>query len=100
MTARRRFTRAARIAAAVLAAWLTAALLAAPSHGQLRYPGGSWDKAASPEQLGWSADKLRAAREYAATIKTAAVVIVVDGTVLDEWGETARRFTTRTGAIT
>jgi len=63
-----------------------------PAHAQARYPGKSWDKAVSPEALGWSADKLRVAREYAGTIKTAAVVIVVDGVVLDEWGEIAQRF--------
>jgi hypothetical protein len=55
-----------------------------------RYPGKSWERAADPEQLGWSADKLKAAREYATTLDTAAVMVVVGGVVLDEWGETAR----------
>jgi CubicO group peptidase (beta-lactamase class C family) len=69
---------------------LVVAVAAAPAQG--RYPGTSWDRAPSPESLGWSTDKLRVAKEYAGTIHTAAVMIVVDGVVLDEWGETAERF--------
>lgn len=56
------------------------------------YPGKSWTKLDAPEQLGWSLEKLKAAREYSTTIPTAAVVIVVHGQVLDEWGETTKRF--------
>jgi CubicO group peptidase (beta-lactamase class C family) len=56
------------------------------------YPGKSWKRVGSPEKIGWSRDKLKAARDYAGTIKTEAVMIVVDGKVLDEWGETARKF--------
>lgn len=56
------------------------------------FPGKAWQRIGAPEKLGWSAAKLREAREYAATIQTAAVMIVTDGRVLDEWGETARRF--------
>ncbi len=40
----------------------------------------------------WSAEKLRAARAYSETIDTAAVMIVQHGAVVDEWGETARKF--------
>jgi CubicO group peptidase (beta-lactamase class C family) len=60
--------------------------------GGPRYPGKSWERAVDPEQVGWAAEKLKAAREYAATLDTAAVMVVVGGVVLDEWGETARRF--------
>ncbi len=56
------------------------------------YPGKTWQRIGSPEKLGWSTAKLKEARDYAATIHTAAVMIVTDGRVLDEWGETARRF--------
>ena len=80
-----RVARAAALGAAVLAVLWTAPVSAEP-----RYPDKVW--AAAPDLPGWSADKLRAAREYAATIRTAAVMIVVDGVVLDEWGETTRRF--------
>ena len=56
----------------------------------MTYPGPSWERAASPGDLGWSAEKLGAARAYAATIDTDAVMIVVDGRVVDEWGDPAR----------
>jgi CubicO group peptidase (beta-lactamase class C family) len=56
------------------------------------FPGRHWEKVASPESAGWSSEGLRAAREYSATIKTAAVMIVTGGRVLDEWGETATRY--------
>jgi CubicO group peptidase (beta-lactamase class C family) len=74
----------------VLVLLLAVAVGSAPA--QTRIPGKSWDRAATPESLGWSSDKLKLAREYAATISTAAVMIVVDGVVLDEWGETTRRY--------
>jgi CubicO group peptidase (beta-lactamase class C family) len=60
--------------------------------GSRTYPGRSWARAASPAELGWSAEGLRAARAYAATIATDAVSIVVDGRVVDEWGDVATRF--------
>jgi CubicO group peptidase (beta-lactamase class C family) len=69
-------------------AWLPARLCADEGH----YPQGSWQRLDAPEKLGWSREKLRAARDYTATIATAAVMVVVDGQVLDEWGETATRF--------
>ena len=53
---------------------------------------GSWARAASPGELGWSAEGLRAARSYAATIDTDAVSIVVAGRIVDEWGDVATRF--------
>lgn len=57
-----------------------------------RYPGVEWEKVSSPEELGYSSEKLREAEDYTTTINTAAVMIIVDGLVLDEWGETARKF--------
>jgi CubicO group peptidase (beta-lactamase class C family) len=56
------------------------------------YPGKSWERIKNPERVGWSAAGLQKAEEYSATIQTAAVMIVLDGKVLDEWGETATRF--------
>jgi len=67
-------------------------LLAAPALAQAPvYPEKSWSRV-SPYLAGWSADKLKQAREYAATINTAAVTIVVGGLVLDEWGDTTTRY--------
>ncbi|MGH7836164.1 MAG: serine hydrolase domain-containing protein [Candidatus Binatia bacterium] len=59
---------------------------------EAHYPDKSWERLNAPEKLGWSPEKLKAARDYAATVQTAAVMIIVDGRVLDEWGETAARF--------
>lgn len=56
------------------------------------YPGKTWNRFASPERAGWSSARLTAAREYSATIKTAAVTIVTGGKVVAEWGETTRKF--------
>ncbi len=73
---------------------LSLVLLAAArvASAQEAYPGEHWDRMASPEAAGWSSEQLKAAREYSATIKTAAVMIVVRGRVLDEWGETATKY--------
>jgi len=56
------------------------------------YPDSNWQTSDTPEQLGWSSEKLRAARAYADSINTAAVMIVDDGIVVDEWGPTDRKF--------
>lgn len=42
-----------------------------------------------PAKHGWSANGLRAAREYSETLDTAAVVILHNGATVDEWGATA-----------
>lgn len=62
------------------------------SWGEQGYPGASWSRARTAEELGWSTEKLKLARAYSASINSAAVMIVVDGQVVDEWGETARRY--------
>jgi len=76
----------------LLLSLLAALVLLPPAQAQKRYPGQSWDKAASPASLGWSPEKLKAARDYSDSIATAAVMIVEDGLLIDEWGETARKF--------
>jgi CubicO group peptidase (beta-lactamase class C family) len=62
------------------------------AHEADRYPGEHWEKARSPEALGYSSEKLEKAEAFTQTINTAAVMIIVNGVVLDEWGETARKF--------
>jgi N-acyl-D-amino-acid deacylase len=52
-------------------------------------PQRSWRKLPSPEVAGWSVAKLKSAREFSETIDTAALMIVQDGVVVDEWGQTA-----------
>ncbi len=56
------------------------------------YPGKSWQRTATPGQLGWSSEKLVAARAYSEQISSAAVMVVDDGTVVDAWGDVARKF--------
>jgi ankyrin repeat protein len=62
------------------------------SFAQQRHPGEHWKKASRPESLGWSSKKLQLAKEHFEKIRSAAVVIVVDGLILDEWGDTSRQF--------
>ena len=62
--------------------------------GADHFPGGHWERAETPEQLGFSSEKLALARDYSTTIHTAAVMIVRDGRIVDEWGETDRKFMT------
>jgi len=54
-------------------------------------PGRSWERAASPGELGWSAERLAAARAHAATIDSDAVSIVVAGRIVAELGDVATR---------
>ena len=69
-------------------------ILAIASSAQQRYPGKTWDKAGKPEDLGYSSQKLADAKTFTEGKKTAAVVIVVDGMILAEWGEVDRHFMT------
>ena len=57
-----------------------------------RIPGKTWQKFASPEEAGWSSEKLAEVRNLSKAIGSAAVMIVYDGVVLVEWGEVERRF--------
>ncbi|MFN4119073.1 serine hydrolase domain-containing protein [Acidovorax sp.] len=55
-------------------------------------PGVEWERVASPEAAGWSSEKLARVREHARKLDTAAVMLVVQGRILDEWGATHERF--------
>ena len=57
-----------------------------------RYPQAAWERYATPEEAGWSSDKLRDARQYYDTVDSAAVMVVYDGAVLAEWGDVSRRY--------
>ena len=83
----------ARTSVVVVLSVALLAVVAGPARAQAPvYPDRSWSRVPSAEQAGWSADKLKEAREYAATINAAAVMIVAGGLVLDEWGDTTTRF--------
>ena len=64
------------------------------SYAQDVFPGKTWEKVENPEDLGYSLNKLEEAKEFAGKGKTAAVVIVVNGKILYEWGEVERDFIT------
>ncbi|MGD8537803.1 MAG: serine hydrolase [Candidatus Aminicenantes bacterium] len=59
---------------------------------QQRYPGDTWEQAEKSEDLGYSSERLAEAREFTEGLKTAAVVIVVDGVILDQWGEITTKY--------
>ncbi|MBL8512531.1 MAG: serine hydrolase [Betaproteobacteria bacterium] len=60
--------------------------------GEPHFPGKTWEPVPAPEALGWDTAKLKAARDYAKTIPTAAVMIIVEGRVLAAWGDTATKY--------
>ena len=51
------------------------------------FPGNSWKHLSSLERSGWSREKLDAARQYADSIHSSAVMIVQCGEVVDQWGD-------------
>ncbi len=56
------------------------------------FPGKTWQKLDRPEQAGWSAEKLQAARQSAEEFQSAAVMVVHRGKVVAEWGQTDRKY--------
>jgi len=59
-----------------------------------RFPGESWERAHRVEDFRFSSEGLERAREYAQTINTAAVMIVTEGIIVDEWGEVDTKYMT------
>lgn len=53
-------------------------------------PGKAWEKVENPGILGWSLEKLNLAEEYSKSIGSAAVMIIENGVIVTEWGETSR----------
>ena len=56
------------------------------------FPQEEWKRWESPEKAGWSAAGLKQARDFSKKLKTAALMIVQGGRIVDEWGETWRPF--------
>jgi CubicO group peptidase (beta-lactamase class C family) len=65
----------------------------APRGSEVRVigPDTAWERFSSPDEAGWSSEGLRAAREYADALGSAAVLVVSDGRIVAEWGDTERR---------
>lgn len=59
-----------------------------------QFPGKHWETLSTEETVaaGWDRDKLNEAREFAATLKTDAVMIVTRGKILDAWGAVDQKF--------
>jgi len=83
-----------RIVCKTLLIVILTVFFAVPVSAQHRFPGKTWNIADRPEDLGYSSAKLAEAKQYTEGIKTAAVVIVVNGVIVDEWGEVSRKFMT------
>jgi len=79
----------ATVLALLALAWSNFAF-AAPSSPV--FPGEHWDKVERPETLGWSSNPLAAAHACAQSIGSAALFVVHQGRIVDDWGDTTRRF--------
>ncbi len=56
------------------------------------FPGAHWDQVPGPDPQGWSSAKLQAAHDFAKSIGSAALFVVHQGRVVDDWGQTTQRF--------
>jgi len=56
------------------------------------WPDEEWQAADSPEEMGWSSEKLENAKAYSEKLGTAALMIVEDGVVVDSWGDITRNY--------
>src|SRR5664279_4483582 len=63
-----------------------------PGSAHNEFPNDHWIQVKKPEDRGWSSAKLAAAKTYADSLDTAAVVIVDDGVIVSQWGETEKKF--------
>jgi CubicO group peptidase (beta-lactamase class C family) len=88
-----RFIAAARVLLLCVAMIALAAPLAAASDWQIvdkpvkgATPIKLWQKAASPEVMGWDSAKLKKLRAFSRRFGTGAFMIVQDGVVVDAWG--------------
>ena len=78
------------VAAGVLVALLTLGCSRIPTVQQTTVPAREW-QTVSPDRVGWSAERLQAARTYAERIGSAAAMVVVHGSVITSWGQIDRK---------
>ncbi|MCX7974757.1 MAG: beta-lactamase family protein [Candidatus Aminicenantes bacterium] len=60
-----------------------------PSKSQDIYPGKTWERYASPEAAGFSSSGLQLALEYLKTLATTSLVVVHNGRILLDYGDTS-----------
>jgi CubicO group peptidase (beta-lactamase class C family) len=56
------------------------------------FPDSTWQAYATPEEAGWSSEKLASVQAFYEGIESAALLVVFDGAVLVGWGDVDRRF--------
>lgn len=60
------------------------------TYGAETVPGSTWARPATPEAIGWSAPRLQIADQFARTLKTDAYLVVDQGILVHEFGDTTR----------
>jgi len=70
------------------------ALLCVSCAAQDSFPGNDWVLEKKPEDFGYSSQKLDVAKHYADTIDTAAVMIIVNGKLIYQWGDVNKKYIT------
>ncbi len=75
-----------------LSSLIVASFLIAPAFASDRFPGTNWMQYETPEQAGFSTDKLDEARAYFESLNAAGAMVIYDGAVLAAWGDVERRF--------
>lgn len=58
-----------------------------------KFPGATWSEV-SPETVGYDPELLKLARDYADSIQTAGVMVVVRGNLIYQWGDVAVKYNT------
>ncbi len=76
---------------------VAAVLLCSSSPAVERFPQDKWMQYASPEDAGFSAQKLEQAKQYWKSLQSAAFMVVRDGAVVVAWGDLDRRFLLHSG---
>lgn len=76
---------------AVVCLWMLL-VLATPLLAGTRVPGASWMHYATPAEAGFDAAKLEAAHQTWQQLPSSAFLVIADGAVVADWGETDRRF--------
>jgi CubicO group peptidase (beta-lactamase class C family) len=55
-------------------------------------PQAAWERYATPEEAGWSSERLKPAEAFYDSIDAAAFLVIHDGKVLISWGDVTRRY--------
>ena len=58
------------------------------------FPGNEWQEVKDVSKHGFNPDKLAEAEKYSKTIDTAAVMVIKDGYLISQWGDTKRKYLT------